>query len=317
MFIAKGLQDLIGKTPLLELNRLFPDSKARVLAKMEMWNPMSIKDRPVLNMIREAMKEGRIISDTEVVEASSGNTAIAIASLGAVLDFKVRIFMSERCSIERQKILCAYGAKVIITPGSEHTKGARTRAIEYCEKNPDTTFFLNQHGNPNNGRAHESTTGPEIWELTNGDIDAVVIGLGTSGTFDGLSRYLKMKNKDIKIIAFEPASSPIYSGGEQGEHKLIGVGPGFITENYKRSKENLDELVLVKDETAYESVRRIAKREGLLVGITSGASAWVAGEVAKRPEFEGKTIVCFFYDTGERYLSTEGLFLVDKVEQVV
>lgn len=316
MLIAKDLKDLIGNTPLLELKRLFPNSKAQILAKLELWNPMSIKDRPVLNMIRTAIKEGKITVKTEVVEASSGNTAIAIASLGAIIGFQVRIYMSELCSIERQKILCAYGAKIIVTPGIEHTKGARKRAIEYCKKNPKTTFFLNQHGNPNNGGAHEKTTGPELWKQTNGKIDAVVIGLGTSGTFDGLSRFLKNKNPKIKVFGFEPAASPVYSGGEQGKHKLIGIGPGFITENFKRSINNLDELMLVDDETAYDWVRLIAKREGLLVGPTSGASAWLAGQIAQRKEFDGKIIICFFYDTGERYLSTEGLFLADKVEKV-
>jgi cysteine synthase A len=314
MFIAKDLTDLIGKTPMLELKRLFQESKVRIFAKLELCNPMSIKDRPVLNMIQSAMDNGQIDSTTEVVEASSGNTAIAIASLGAMWGFPVRIYMSELCSMERQQILCAYGAKVIITPGVEHTKGARTRAMEYCEKNPKTTFFLNQHGNPNNGSAHEKTTGPELWEQMNGEIDAVVLGLGTSGTFDGVSRFLKGKNNNIKIIGFEPASSPVYSGGQQGKHKIIGIGPGFVTENFKRSEQNLDELMLVEDGTAYSWARLVAQKEGLLVGPSSGAAAWVAGEIAKRAEFEGKNIICFFYDTGERYLSTPDLFPADNVE---
>jgi len=316
MFIAKDLTDLIGKTPLLELNHLFPDAKARILAKLELCNPMSIKDRPVFNMIRSAKEDGKIHSNTEVVEASSGNTAIAIASLGALWNFPVRIYMSELCSVERQQILCAYGAKVIITPGLEHTKGARERALQYCEAHPDSTFFLNQHGNPNNGGAHEKTTGPELWKQTNGSIAAVVIGLGTSGTFDGVSRFLKSKNPDLKIIAFEPASSPVYSGGKQGKHKIIGIGPGFVTDNFKRSKQNLDELITVDDELAYRWARLVAKKEGLLVGPSSGAAAWVAGQVAQREEFLGKTIICFFYDTGERYLSTPNLFPADNIEKV-
>ena len=178
MDIARDLSDLIGNTTLLELNRLFPDSPARILAKLELRNPMSIKDRPVLNMIRSALDSGRITPKTEVVEASSGNTAIAIASLGAIMGFRVRVYMSDLCSLERRKILCAYGARVVITPGDEHTKGARSRAIAYCEANPDSTFFVNQHGNPDNGRAHEMTTGPEIWKQTGaklGNIGAVVI----------------------------------------------------------------------------------------------------------------------------------------------
>jgi cysteine synthase A len=316
MFVAKDITELIGRTPMLELNHLFPDSKARVLAKLELNNPMSIKDRPVLNMVRRAMERGEITPGTEVVEASSGNTAIAIASLGAVMGFNVRVYMSELCSVERQRILCAYGATVVLTPGIEHTKGARTRAMAYCEANPDTTFFTNQHGNPDNGGAHEMTTGPEIMEQVGGGLGAIVLGLGTSGSFDGISRYIKGIDPSVRIVGFEPASSPVYSGGEQGVHRIIGIGPGFVTENFKRSEKNLDELLKVEDETAYEWVRRIATTEGILVGPTSGAAAWVAGQLADRPEFEGKTIVCLFYDTGERYLSVEDLFPVENIEVV-
>lgn len=285
-----------------------------MLAKLEMCNPTSIKDRPVLSMIRKAIEEGQINALTEVVEASSGNTGIAIASLGAALGFPVRIFMSELCSEERRRMLCAYGAKVVITPGTEHTKGARKRALDYCEEHSGTTFFLNQHSNPDNGLAHEQTTGPEIWEQTSGRLDAMVIGLGTSGTFDGLSRFLKRKNPDIRIVGFEPASSPVYSGGEQGEHKLIGIGPGFVTDNFKRSQDNLDEIILVPDAKAYEYARLIAEKEGLLVGPTSGAAAWVMAQLAQREGFEEKTIVSFFYDTGERYLFAPDLFSAESIE---
>jgi len=308
------MRELIGKTPLLELRHLFPDSKGRILAKLELLNPMSIKDRAVLSMIRAAMKQGLINPETEVVEASSGNTGIAIASLGTILGFKTRIYMSELASVERRQILCSYGAKVIITPGAEHTKGARQRALRYCDENPGKTFFLNQHGNPNNGLAHERTTGVELWEQLEGKLGAVIIGLGTGGTFDGLSRFFKNKNPEIKIIAFEPASSPVYSGGKQGKHRLIGIGPGFITNNFKRSRQNMDELILVEDDIAYKWTRAIARTEGLLVGPTSGAAAWVAGQLDQRPEYEEKTIVCFFYDTGERYLSTQELFQANNVE---
>jgi len=317
MFVARDLTGLIGRTPLLELGRLFPDSGARILAKLERQNPMSIKDRPVLNMIRTAIDEGKITPDTEVVEASSGNTAIAMASLGAVFGFRVRVYMSELCSVERQKILCAYGARVVVTPGAEHTRGARERAISYCREHPGTTFFLNQHGNPDNGRAHERTTGPELWEQTEGELHAVVMGLGTSGTFDGVSRFMKQKDAGIRIVGFEPASSPVYSGGKQGVHRIIGIGPGFVTDNFRRSRANLDEMFLVDDEIAYEWTRRIARTEGVLVGPSSGAAAWVAGQLAGREEFRGKTIVCFFYDTGERYLSTEGLFEADNIERAL
>jgi cysteine synthase A len=314
--IAKDACELIGHTPLLELNNLFLNKNCRVLAKMECLNPTSIKDRAVLNMIYMAMKVGKISPKTEVVEASSGNTAIAIASLGATLGYKTRIYMSESCSVERQQVLCAYGAKIVLTPSDEHTRGARERAIAYCKANPDSTFFLNQHGNIENGRAHELTTGPELWMQTEGNIGAVIIGLGTSGTFDGLSRYLKKKNIDIRIIGFEPASSPVYAGGKQGEHKIIGIGPGFVTENFKRSKENLDELIAVEDAVAYEWTRRIAQYEGVLVGPTSGAAASVAALLVERPEFAGKTIICIFCDTGERYLSTPGLFPLKDVDRI-
>lgn len=308
--------EVIGKTPLLELRNVFGDLPARILAKMECCNPTSIKDRAVLNMIRSAMTQGKISQETEVVEASSGNTAIAIASLGAVLGYRTRIFMSELCSMERQQILCAYGANIVLTPGREHTRGARERAIAYCKANQTTTFFLNQHGNPDNGKAHELTTGPELWEQTEGGIDAVVVGLGTCGTFDGLARFFKNRNPDIRIIGFEPAASPVYSGGKQGMHKITGVGPGFITDNFKRSQQYLDEIVLVEDEAAYDCARQIARKEGIIVGPTSGASTWVAGQLAQRPDYKNKTVICFLYDTGERYLSTPGLYPVRSVEKI-
>ena len=205
---------------------------------------------------------------------------------------------------------------MVLTPAGEHTKGARDRAIDYCKANLETTFFLNQHGNPDNGNAHKLTTGPEIWEQTKGQIDAVVVGLGTCGTFDGLSQFFKKKNPEIKIIGFEPSASPVYSGGHQGKHKIIGVGPGFITENFKRSQQNLDELILVEDEAAYECARLIARREGILTGPTSGASVWVAGQLAQRLDYKNKTIICFMYDTGERYLSTPGLFPAINIENI-
>jgi cysteine synthase A len=314
MFIAQTACELIGHTPMLELKKIIPESPARILAKMETKNPTSIKDRAVHSMIRHAIKQRKITKKTEVVEVSSGNTAIALASIGSIMGFKVRIFMSELATQERRQILSAFGAKINLTPAAEHTKGARKRALAYCAANPNTTFYLNQHANEANGMAHIDKTGPEIWELTEGKIDAMIIGLGTSGTFDGLSQFFKNKNKHIKIIGFEPASSPVYSGGEQGKHKLIGIGPGFVADNFKRSQKNMDELILVKDEDAYEMTRKIARIEGVLVGPTSGAGVWVAEQLSRRPEYKGKTIVCIFCDTGERYLSEPGLFPVDGIE---
>ncbi len=308
MRVAKDLTDLIGKTPLLALDRLYPDSDAKVFAKLELFNPMSVKDRPVLNMIREAKAQGRINSNIEVIEASSGNTAIAAATLGTTMGFPVCIFMSEAVSVERRKILAAFGAKIVLTPAAEHTRGARERAIAYCEANPNTTFFLNQHGNPDNPRMHELTTGPELWEQLDGRIDAVVIALGTCGTFDGVTRYLKTRNPNIRAIGVEPARSPMYSGGKQGTHKISGMGPGFVTDNFKRAQFMPDDIIKVEDEDAYEWTRLIAQREGLMVGVSSGALAWATHQLAYREEYGHKTIVTFFYDTGERYLSVPDLF---------
>ena len=195
MNLTENAVDFIGKTPIFKLNRLKKNIKANIYAKMELFNPTSIKDRAVFNMVKSAISIGKIKSGTEVVEASSCNTAIAIASLGVNLDYKTKIFMSEICSEERLKILCAYGAKIVLTPGSEHTKGARARAIDYCKANPGTSYFLNQHDNIENGKAHILTTGPELWDQMNGKIDAVIMGLGISGTFEGLSTYLKVRTK--------------------------------------------------------------------------------------------------------------------------
>lgn len=308
MRIANDVTELIGKTPLLRLGRLYDGVKGQVYAKLENFNPMSNKDRPVLHMVRQAMAAGRITPKTEVVEASSGNTAIAIATLGAVHGFPVRIFMSEVVSIERKKALVAYGAKISLTPGKEYTRGARDRAIAYCKANPDTTLFLNQHGSPDNPTMHELTTGPELWEQLQGKVDAVVIALGTCGTFDGVTRYMKRMNPRVHAVGVEPAGSPLYSGGKQGEHHIYGMGPGLVTEIFQRSPNKPDEILLAEDDTAYEWTRRVAHREGMLVGLTSGAVAWGAGQVAARPEFAGRNIVTFFYDTGERYLSIDGLY---------
>ena len=319
MFIADDVTQVIGKTPLLKLTRLFPDCPANILAKLEVCNPTSIKDRAVLNMITKAIARGETklaegdFPGTEVVEATSGNTGIAIAALGAMMGFRGRLYMSETSSIERQKLICAYGSTVVLTPASEFTKGARERGIKYCENKPDGTFFLNQHSNPDNAGAHIENTGPEIWEQTGGDIGAVVIGLGTSGTFEGLSSYFKSMDKNIHMVGIEPALSPVYSGGKAGVHKIGGIGPGMITDNFERARSRVDEILLVEDEVAFDWARVVTRKEGIIAGPTSGATLWGASELAKRPEFAGKTIICFLYDTGERYLSVKGLFEADNI----
>ena len=308
MFIANDLTELIGKTPLLRLERLFPNCSANILAKLEAMNPTSIKDRPALFMIKNAIDAGDIKPGTEVVEATSGNTGIGIACLSAILGFKARFYMIDTSSIERQKLLAAYGATVVLTPAAKLTTGARELALAYCANNPDTTFFANQHGNPNNSAAHFETTGPELWEQTGGEIGAVVIGMGTSGTIEGISKYLKAKDPSIRIVGVEPAASPVNAGGAPGPHRISGIGPGFVAENFERARHRVDEILLVEDEVAFEWARKTTIAEGFIIGPTSGATIWGAGELAKRPEFAGKNIICFFCDTGERYLSMDDLF---------
>ncbi|QED26780.1 cysteine synthase family protein [Microvenator marinus] len=316
MRVINDISEMVGNTPMIRLNKLFRDSPAEIYGKLELFNPMSVKDRPVKFIIDRAIAEGRIKPGAELVEASSGNTAIALAMVGAAHGFPVKIFMSELCSEERFKILNTFGATVVLTPGVEHTKGSRERAIAYCEEKPGERFFVNQHSNPNNGDAHEATTGPEIWEQLNGELDIMVIGLGTSGTFEGLSRFFKSRDRDVKIVGFEPAASPVYAGGQMGKHKLVGIGPGFVTENFERGRSRLDELYHVTDEAAFAMTKELALREGIMAGVTAGASLWVAKELAAKPENAGKKICSIICDSGERYLSVAGLFPADKVERM-
>ena len=310
--IADGAGDLVGWTQMYEVDRLVPGLPARVIAKLEMLNPMSVKDRPAKYMVDSLRRSGRLHVETEIVEASSGNTAIGIAQLSSHLCFRTKFFMSEAVSLERRMILKAYGSEIVLTPALEHTRGARERAMGYCQRTPEA-IYLNQHDNEANPQAHYETTGPEIWRALGRDIAAVVVGLGSCGCFSGISRYLKEKNPGIKFIGFEPKSSPVYSGGKQGEHHITGIGPGFIAPNFLRARSRLDDIVLVSDDEAYEWTRRIALAEGLFVGLTSGAAAKVACDAARRPEFKGGTVVCLFCDTGERYLSVKGLFSADAV----
>ncbi len=316
MRVVDDIRALIGQTPIIRLERLFAGSSTTVLGKLELANPMSVKDRPVRHMIEAALARGDIAPGTELVEASSGNTAIAIAMFGAVNGFPVKAFMSESVSRERIQILNAYGARVVLTPAAEHTRGARARAIAYCEAQAGRAWFVNQHSNPDNGAAHTATTGPEIWAQTGGDLHTMVIGLGTSGTFEGLSRFFKDTAPHVRIVGFEPAGSPVYAGGEMGPHRLVGIGPGFVTDNFQRGRDRLDELLHVPDDAAFEMTRRLARTEGILAGVTSGASLWVAAQLAGRPEYAGQTIACIICDSGERYLTVDGLFPTDQVERM-
>ena len=314
MSLHDSILDTIGGTPVVRLHRIGP-GHVRLYAKVESFNPGgSVKDRLALAIVLDAERKGLLKPGDTIVEATSGNTGVALAMVAAARGYKFVAVMTETFSIERRKLMRAYGAKVILTPAAEHTRGARDRAIRYCEQHPEATFFLNQHGNPNNGRAHITTTGPEIWAATEGQIDTMLIGLGTGGTFEGLSTYLKGQKPSIRIVGFEPATSPVYAGGKQGEHHLIGIGPGFVTENFQRARANMDEILHIEDDAAYAMVRRIAREEGLLVGPTSGAAAVAAEQLIARDGLRGQTIGLIFYDTGERYLNVKGLFPADTVE---
>jgi cysteine synthase A len=316
MRVVDGITELIGRTPMVRLGRLFADSPAHVLGKLELMNPMSVKDRPVRHMLEAALASGAFTPGTELVEASSGNTAIAIAMYGALHGFPVRVFMSESVSRERMQILNAYGAKVVLTPAAEHTRGARARAMAWCDASGGAAWFVNQHGNPDNGAAHTATTGPEIWEQCGDTLHTMVIGLGTSGTFEGLSRFFKETAPHVRIVGFEPAGSPVYAGGEMGPHRLIGIGPGFVTENFERGRDRLDELLHVGDDEAFNMTRRLARTEGILAGVTAGAALCVAERLGERPEYAGQTIACILCDSGERYLSVDGLFPAHDVTRI-
>ncbi len=305
MPIAASIIDLIGNTPMLALDRFAGNQGAQVVAKLEMFNPISIKDRPVWSMIRRAEERGDIRSGDVLVEATSGNTGMALAYIGSMRGYRVQIFMSEAQSIERRSVLAALGATIVLTPAEEGTKGARDRAIAFAESEP-AAFYLCQHHNLDNRRAHYETTGPEIWDSSEGKIDALVAGLGTCGTLCGAGAFLKERNASIRTIGIEPAKAALISKGEWAPHGIMGTSPGFIAENLDR--EWIDEICTVTEEHAYQACRELAAKEGILVGITSGANAHVARIVAARPEFEGQRIVCIFADTGERYLSVPGLF---------
>lgn len=302
--IAKNLTDLIGNTPLLELSNYnrYEDLESRLISKLEYFNPAgSVKDRIGYAMIKDAEDKGLINKDTIIIEPTSGNTGIALAFVAAARGYKLILTMPETMSIERRNLLKALGAELVLTPGTEGMKGAIKKAEELAAQTPHS-FIPQQFKNPANPEIHRKTTAEEIWRDTDGQIDIFVGGVGTGGTITGVGEVLKQKNSNIKIIAVEPNDSPVLSGGNAGPHKIQGIGAGFVPDILNKSV--IDEIFKVKNEEAFETARKLAKYEGLLVGISSGAAAYAATQIAKRPENKGKTIVVLLPDTGERYLST-------------
>ena len=295
------LDDYVGKTPLVRLQRLASHTQATVLAKLEGNNPAgSVKDRPAYNMIMQAEKRGEIKPGDTLIEATSGNTGIALAMVAAMRGYKMKLIMPDNMSQERKDAMRAYGAELIEVTKQQGMEGARDLALEMQQNGQG--FVLNQFGNPDNVEAHYLTTGPEIWNDTDGQVDIFVAGVGTGGTVSGVGAYLKSKNPNIKIIAVEPADSPVISGGNPGPHKIQGIGAGFIPKNYDGSV--VDEVLQVSNDQAILTARELAQQEGMLVGISCGAAAYAATQVALRPENKGKNIVALLPDTGERYLST-------------
>lgn len=305
MRVYKDVTELIGKTPLLELTHIEREEslEATVLAKLELFNPAgSAKDRVARAMIEDAERSGKLKPDSVIIEPTSGNTGVGLASIAAARGYRIIIVMPETMSAERRNLMKAYGAELVLTEGAKGMSGAIEKAEELAKQTPNS-FIAGQFVNPANPAAHEATTGVEIWDDTDGKVDIFVAGVGTGGTITGVGRALKAKNPNVKIVAVEPKSSPVLSGGAAGPHKLQGIGAGFVPEIL--DTKIYDEIIQVPNEAALQTGRRIARTEGVLVGISSGAAAWAAIELAKRPENKGKIIVALLTDTGERYLSTE------------
>ncbi|MNH81502.1 O-acetylserine sulfhydrylase [compost metagenome] len=302
--IAKNLTELIGNTPLLELSNYVEDKgiHARILTKLEYFNPAgSIKDRTGFALIKSAEEQGLLHKDAVIVEPTSGNMGIGLAFAAAALGYKLMITLPETFSIERRKLMQAYGAEIVLTPASEGMAGAIRRAEELAAEIPNA-FIPQQFNNPANPNIHKTTTAEEIWRDTDGEVDIFVAGVGTGGTISGVGEVLKKYNSKMQIVAVEPFDSPVLSGGKRGAHQIQGIGAGFVPDNYNAKV--VDEVIRVKNEDAFETSRRLARTEGLLVGISSGAAAYAATVLAARPENKDKTIVVVLPDTGERYLST-------------
>ena len=304
MAVYTSIDQLIGNTPLLELSNIEKnlDLKAKVLVKLEYFNPAgSVKDRIAKAMLDDAEAAGKLNKDSVIIEPTSGNTGVGLASVAAARGYRLMITMPETMSVERRLLMKAYGAELVLTDGAKGMKGAIAKAEELTAEIPNS-FIAGQFTNPANPQAHIKTTGPEIWNDTEGKVDVFVAGVGTGGTVTGVGKYLKSQNPDVKVVAVEPASSPVLSKGTAGAHKIQGIGAGFVPDTLDTSV--YDEVIAVENDDAFETGRLVGHSEGVLVGISSGAAVWAAIELAKRPENEGKTIVALLADTGERYLST-------------
>ena len=301
MRAAEDLAGLIGRTPLVRLGRFAP--RHRIYAKCEFLEPLSLKDRPVLRILLDAESDGRLQPGDTLIEATSGNTGMAVASLAASRGYRAILVMSEIQSIERRQVLLAFGAELVLTPAAEGTAGAKRRLLEILEEHPEF-FYVGQHQSPSNPRAHYLTTGPEIWEDTEGEVDILVAALGTGGTLCGAGRYLREQKPGVLRVGFEPEEAPFLSEGRWQPHRMMGLAPGFRPETYDPAQ--VDECVLVSTADAFAGCRELARSEGLLCGISSGAGVVAARRIAERPEMQGKCIVCVLCDTGQRYLSVEG-----------
>lgn len=304
MALYKSALELVGNTPLVEAGNFAKENslEARILVKLEYFNPAgSAKDRIAKAIIEDAEAKGVLKRGSVIIEPTSGNTGIALASIAAVKGYRIIITMPETMSVERRKLMKAYGAELVLTDGTKGMQGAIEKADELAAEIPDS-FIAGQFTNPVNPAAHKATTGPEIWKDTDGKVDIFVAGVGTGGTLSGTGSYLKEKNPNVKIVAVEPASSPVLSKGKAGPHKIQGIGAGFVPDTLDTAI--YDEIIAVENDDAFAAGRAFAKQEGVLVGISSGAALWAAKELAKRPENKGKTIVALLPDTGDRYLST-------------